>query len=60
MGLAMVAIPLVYYALLLAGTRPVSEIYDTKHARVGRLAATLWVVSFALGIVVYLMLYVIF
>ncbi|WP_232702394.1 DUF420 domain-containing protein [Halobacterium wangiae] len=60
MGLAMVAIPLVYYALLLATTRRVREIYDTNHATVGRVAASLWLVSFALGIVVYLMLYVLF
>jgi len=60
MGLAMVAIPLVYYALLLATTRDVREIYDTNHARIGRLAASLWLVSFSLGIVVYLMLYVVY
>ena len=60
MGLAMVAIPLVYYALLLAGTRPVADIYESSHARVGRAAASAWLVSFALGIVVYLMLYVLF
>jgi putative membrane protein len=60
MGLAMVSIPLVYYALLLAGTRPVNEIPATKHAKVGRVAASLWLVSFALGIVVYLLLYVLY
>ncbi|MFC3476944.1 DUF420 domain-containing protein [Halobacterium litoreum] len=60
MGLAMVCIPLVYYVLLLAGTRPVAEIYDTNHAKVGRVAAALWLVSFALGIVVYLLLYVLY
>jgi len=58
MGLAMVAIPLVYYALLLAGTRPVADIDESNHARVGRAAASAWLVSFALGIVVYLLLYV--
>jgi len=58
MGLAMVAIPLVYYALLLAGTRPVADIHESNHARVGRAAASAWLVSFALGIVVYLLLYV--
>jgi len=57
-GLALVAIPLVYYALLLATTRRVREIYDTNHAKVGRVAASLWLVSFAPGIVVYLLLYV--
>ncbi|QRY23938.1 DUF420 domain-containing protein [Halobacterium sp. BOL4-2] len=60
MGLAIACIPLVYYVLLLAGTRPISEIYDSNHARVGRVAASLWLVSFALGIVVYLMLYVLY
>jgi len=60
MGLAMVAIPLVYYALLLAGTHSVAELPDTRHAAVGRAAAGFWLVSFALGIVVYLMLYVLF
>ncbi|MXR19599.1 DUF420 domain-containing protein [Halobacterium bonnevillei] len=60
MGLAIVCIPLVYYALLLAGTRDVCEIPATNHARVGRVAAALWLVSFALGIVVYLLLYVVY
>lgn len=60
MGLAMVCIPLVYYALLLAGTREIREIYATNHARVGRVAAALWLVSFSLGIVVYLLLYVVY
>jgi putative membrane protein len=59
-GLAIVCIPLVYYALLLAGTRDVGEIPATPHARVGRTAASLWLVSFALGIVVYLLLYVVY
>ncbi|WP_049987268.1 DUF420 domain-containing protein [Halobellus rufus] len=58
--LAIVCIPLLYYVLLLAITRPVSAIYDSAHARVGRVAATLWFVSFALGDVVYLLLYVLF
>ncbi len=60
MGLAMVSIPLVYYALLLAGTREIREIPATNHAKVGRVAASLWLVSFALGIVVYLLLYVLY
>lgn len=60
MALAVVCIPLVYYVLLLAGTRDVGEIPATNHARVGRVAASLWLVSFALGIVVYLLLYVVY
>jgi putative membrane protein len=58
--LAIVCVPLLYYVLLLGLTRPVHEIEDTAHARVGRVAAALWLVSFALGVVVYVLLYVLF
>ena len=58
--LAIVCIPLLYYVLLLAVTRDVAELSDTPHPRVGRAAATLWLVSFSLGLVVYLMLYVVY
>ncbi|MDG5776443.1 DUF420 domain-containing protein [Haloarculaceae archaeon H-GB2-1] len=60
MSLAVLCIPLLYYVLLLAATRPVSELSETLHPRLGRVAATLWLVSFALGIVVYVLLYVAF
>jgi len=56
-GLAIVCIPLVYYALLLSFTHSVRELPETNHPRVGRAAAALWLVSFSLGIVVYLLLY---
>ncbi len=58
--LAVLSLPFVYYALLLASTRPVHELPQTSHARIGRVAATLWTISFAGGIVIYLMLYVLF
>jgi len=58
--LAVVCIPLLYYVLLLAVTRSVPELAGTLHPRVGRIAATLWMVSFALGTGVYLMLYVVY
>ena len=58
--LAVVTIPFVYYALLLAWTRSVRELRESVHARVGRVAAALWLVSFALGEVVYAMLYVLY
>ena len=58
--LAVVCIPLLYYVLLLATTRPVSALVDTAHARVGRVAASLWIVSFVLGNVVYALLYVVY
>lgn len=57
--LAVVSIPLVYYVLLLAVTRPVAAIRQSPHPRIGRVAASLWGISFFLGIVVYLMLYVV-
>lgn len=58
--LAMVCIPLLYYVLLLALTHPVRELPTTNHRRVGRIAAPLWLTSFALGVVVYGLLYVVY
>jgi putative membrane protein len=58
--LAVLAVPLVIYVLLLALTHSVAELPETRHPRVGRVAATLWLVSFALGVIVYLMLYVVY
>ncbi|WP_266077927.1 DUF420 domain-containing protein [Haladaptatus caseinilyticus] len=58
MLLAIVCIPLLYYVLLLAISHPVSELPQTNHPRVGRVAATLWLISFSLGVVVYALLYV--
>ncbi|WP_435066602.1 DUF420 domain-containing protein [Haloplanus sp. C73] len=58
--LAVVCIPLLYYVLLLATTRPVAALRETAHARVGRVAASLWLVSFLLGDVVYALLYVVY
>jgi putative membrane protein len=60
MSLAVVCIPLLYYVFLLAVTRPLNELAETMHPRLGRVAASLWLVSFALGIVVYLLLYVVY
>jgi putative membrane protein len=58
--LAIVCIPLLYYVLLVALTRPVAEIRESLHPRIGRVAAALWLLSFALGTVVYLLLYVLY
>lgn len=55
--LAIACIPLLYYVVLLALTRPVSAIRESLHPRVGRVAASLWFVSFLLGDVVYALLY---
>ncbi|MFC7227286.1 DUF420 domain-containing protein [Salinirubellus salinus] len=58
--LAVICVPLLYYVLLLALTRPLAEVFDTQHKRVARVAASLWLVSFLLGNVVYLLLYVVY
>lgn len=58
--LAIVCVPLLYYVVLLAATRPIREVFGTRHRLVGRIAATLWLVSFVLGNVVYLLLYVVY
>lgn len=60
MGLAIVAIPLLYYVLLLVAAFPIGELHRTRHPQVGRVVAPLWIASFALGIVVYLLLYVLY
>lgn len=57
-SLAVVCIPLLYYVVLLGLTRPAGEVPLTRHPRVGRVAASLWLVSFSLGVLVYLLLYV--
>lgn len=59
-SLAILSLPLLYYVLLLAYGYEVSEMPATNHPRVGRVAAALWASAFALGIVVYLSLYVLF
>ena len=57
MVLAIVCIPLLYYVLLLGLTRPVEELPGTLHPRVGRIAAPFWLVSFGMGVAVYVLLY---
>ena len=58
--LAIVCIPLLYYVLLLAFSRPIADLRRTSHARVGRVAAMLWLISFSLGIVVFVLLHVVY
>lgn len=56
--LAVVCVPLVVYVALLGLTRSNRDLRQTLHARVGRVAAALWLVSFTLGVAVYLLLHV--
>lgn len=59
-SLAVICIPLLNYALVLAVTHGVDGLAETRHARIGRVAAPLWMTSFVLGIVVYLLLHAIY
>lgn len=58
--LAIICVPLLFYVILLAVSRPVEEIYRSRHRSVGQIAAVLWLISFTLGIAVYGMLYVVY
>ncbi|MDY6780299.1 MAG: DUF420 domain-containing protein, partial [Halobacteria archaeon] len=57
MLLATICVPLVLYAVTVAATLDTSEIPETRHPDVGRIAAPLWAISFAFGFVVYLMVH---
>lgn len=54
--LSIVAVPVVVHAVVLGLTHAPSELEDTVHPRVGRVAVVAWSVSLALGILTYLML----
>lgn len=59
-GLSILSVPPVVYNLLIGLTHRIGDIPKTKHPQVGRVAVTLWSVSLALGIFVYLMLNVLY
>jgi putative membrane protein len=54
--LSALAVPVVLHAVVLGLTHSPSELRDTVHRRVGRIAVAAWGLSLALGIVTYLML----
>ena len=54
--LAIVCVPLLIDALAHALTVPTAELSTTRHPTVGRVAAALWIVSYGLGIGVFLVL----
>lgn len=58
--LAIVCLPFVFAALVIAVTHPTAELGQTRHPTVGRVAAVLWLISFSLGIGVYLLLHVVY
>lgn len=54
--LSVVAVPFVLYQVVTGLSRPVHEIPQTPHARVGRVAAGSWILSLTLGVLTYLLL----
>ena len=54
--LSIAAVPLVLYAITLGVTHTPTELKQTAHAKVGRVAVASWLISLALGIVTYAML----
>jgi putative membrane protein len=54
--LSVVSVPVVLYAIVLGLTHTPSELRETAHARVGRIAAGAWILSLSLGVVTYLLL----
>lgn len=55
--LSIVAVPVVLYAVILGLTHTETELRtETPHARVGRIAASAWLLSLILGVVAYVLL----
>lgn len=54
--LSVVSVPVVLYAITLGVTHTPAELRRTPHARVGRVAATAWILSLVLGVVTYFLL----
>ncbi|MFB6269787.1 MAG: DUF420 domain-containing protein [Halobacterium sp.] len=54
--LSVVAVPFVLHAVVLGLTHDPSELHDTAHPRVGRIAVAAWSLSLFLGVVTYWML----
>jgi putative membrane protein len=54
--LSVVAVPVVLYAVILGLTHTPTELTETIHARVGRIAVASWSISLFLGIVTYFLL----
>ncbi len=55
--LSILAVPLVLYALMLGLTHTPEQLRtQTAHKRIGRIAASTWILSLVLGVVTYLML----
>jgi len=55
--LSIISVPVVLYAIVLGITHTPQELREqTPHRRVGRIAASAWVLSLTLGVVAYVLL----
>ncbi|EFW92539.1 hypothetical protein ZOD2009_06714 [Haladaptatus paucihalophilus DX253] len=54
--LSVVSVPVVLYALVLGLTHTPAELRETAHAKVGKIAASAWILSLSLGVITYVML----
>ena len=54
--LSAISVPVVVHAVVLGLSHSVSELRETSHARVGRIAVAAWGLSLFLGLVTYVML----
>lgn len=57
LALSIICIQPVLYVALIGLTHRIEDIPSTKHKYIGRIAVPMWIVSLALGLVVYVMLY---
>jgi putative membrane protein len=55
--LSILCIQPVLYVALIGLTHRIEDIPRTRHRRVGRMAVPMWILSLALGLVVYVLLY---
>jgi putative membrane protein len=53
---ALLTFPAVYYTLLVGVTTSRGALPATRHARVGRVAAALWLLTFGSGLIIYVLL----
>lgn len=54
--LSIVSVPVVVYQVVTGLSHSTAELRDTNHARIGRIAASAWIISLSLGVVAYVLL----
>lgn len=57
LALSIICIQPVLYVALIAFTHKIEDIPRTRHRLVGRIAVPMWILSLALGLIVYILLY---